>query len=115
MKRIPLVVAASVGVFLVWAILPYWMPTSIALGPCGRDWTSPTSYGPKASPMREVEFSVGESNGKLCYGSPGVRGRKIFGVLVPWGELWRTGANEPTRLFVNGPVTVAGIPPAERK
>jgi len=110
MRRIPLVVVAAFVVFLVWAVIPYWMPTSIALGPCGRDWTSPTSYGPKASPMREVTFGVGDTEAKVCYGSPSVRGREVFGVLVPWGELWRMGANEPTRLFVNGPIEIAGIP-----
>lgn len=109
MRRILLVIAAAIIVFLVWAVTPYWMPTSIALGPCGRDWTSPTSYGPKASPMQEVRFGVGETAGKICYGSPSVRGREVFGSLVPWGELWRTGANEPTRLFLGGPVTIAGI------
>lgn len=109
MKRIVQVVAAAIFVFLVWAVAPYWMPTTIALGPCGRDWTSPTSYGPKASPMRQVTFRVGDTDGKLCYGSPAVRGRDVFGELVPWGELWRTGANEPTRLFVNGAIALAGI------
>lgn len=110
MKRIPLIVVVALVVFVVWAAIPYWMPTPIALGPCGRDWTSPTSYGPKASPMRELDFSVGGADGKICYGSPSARGREIFGSLVPWGELWRTGANEPTRLFVDSPVELAGIP-----
>ena len=94
---------------LTWATIPYWLPTSIALGPCGKDWTSPTSYQPRASPMRSVEFRIGEVNGKVCYGSPSARGREVFGGLVPWNELWRTGANEPTRLFVDGEVEVAGI------
>ena len=109
MKRVVLVVSAAIVVFLVWAVVPYWMPTTIALGPCGRDWTSPTSYGPKASPMRQVSFRVGETEGKICYGAPAARGRDVFGVLVPWDELWRTGANEPTRLFVDGPVRMAGV------
>ncbi len=102
------VTTAGIGV-LIWATIPYWLPTSIALGQCGKDWTSPTSYQPRASPTRTVEFRVGEVNGKVCYGSPYARGREVFGGLVGWNELWRTGANEPTRLFVDGEVEVAGI------
>ena len=96
-------------VVLAWAMTPYLLPTSIALGPCGRDWTSPSSYAPRASPTESLRFEVGEVSAKLCYGSPSVRGRDIFGGLVPFGELWRTGANEPTRLFTDGPLSIAGI------
>jgi hypothetical protein len=45
---------------------------------------------------------------KLDYSSPSKKGRVIFGQLVPYGEVWRTGANEATVLEVGQPVTVAG-------
>jgi hypothetical protein len=45
----------------------------------------------------------------LCYGRPKVRGRDVFGDLVPWGELWRTGANEPTTLHLPFAAEVAGL------
>lgn len=109
MKRWLILASLAVGLFLIWALVPYLLPTKIALGPCGRDWTSPTSYRPKASPMRSARFEVGDVDGKVCYGSPAVRGRTVFGELVPYGELWRTGANEPTRLFVDGAIVLAGI------
>lgn len=109
MRRVGIVLLVVVIGALIWATLPHWLPTSIALGPCGKDWTSPTSYQPRVSPTRTVGFQVGEVDGKVCYGSPSARGREIFGSLVPWGELWRTGANEPTRLFVNGQMRLAGI------
>ena len=109
MRRVGVVLLLAAFGVLIWATIPYWLPTSIALGPCGKDWTSPTSYLPRASPTRSVEFRVGEVEGRVCYGSPSARGREVFGGLVRWSELWRTGANEPTRLFVDGEVEVAGV------
>jgi hypothetical protein len=44
------------------------------------------------------------------YSSPRVRGRKIFGGLVPYGEIWRTGANEATTLVTTADVKVGGTP-----
>jgi len=46
---------------------------------------------------------------KLCYSRPLARGRVIFGELVPYDTLWRTGANEPTILHVARPSNVAGL------
>ena len=45
---------------------------------------------------------------KLDYSSPSKKGRVIFGKLVPYGEVWRTGANEATVIEFSQPVTVAG-------
>ncbi len=45
---------------------------------------------------------------KVDYSSPAKKGRVIFGQLVPYGEVWRTGANEATVIEFNQPVTVAG-------
>jgi DUF2911 family protein len=47
---------------------------------------------------------------KLCYGRPSSRGRVMLGGKdVPYGKLWRTGANEPTVFFTPVAITVAGI------
>jgi hypothetical protein len=53
---------------------------------------------PQASPLSRVEQRVGLTDFKVSYSSPGVKGREIWGALVPYGELWRTGANAPTTL-----------------
>ncbi|HWZ27533.1 MAG TPA: DUF2911 domain-containing protein, partial [Gemmatimonadales bacterium] len=45
---------------------------------------------------------------KVSYGSPSVRGRAIFGVLEPWGKVWRTGANAATTLTTTAAITVGG-------
>jgi Protein of unknown function (DUF2911) len=109
MKRFLAGAVAALALCVAWAALPYLLPTAIALGPCGKDWTSPTSWKPRVSPTESLTFAAGDVGAKVCYGSPSVRGRLIFGGLVPFGELWRLGANEPTRLFTDGPLDVAGI------
>lgn len=85
------------------------LPTTVAIGPCLRDWTSPSSYRPRSSPLATVTIPVGDGEVQVCYGRPSARGRQVFGGLVPYGELWRTGANEPTRIYTSVPVTIAGL------
>lgn len=63
---------------------------------------------PAPSPSASVSQTVGVTAIKVDYSSPGVKGRAIFGGLVPWGDLWRTGANAATRLTVSRDVAVAG-------
>ena len=45
---------------------------------------------------------------KVDYSSPKVKGRKIFGGLVPYGKIWRTGANEATTFVTTADITVGG-------
>lgn len=56
---------------------------------------------PAPSPKARVEQRVGLTDFKLDYSSPAVKGRKIWGELVPFDKLWRTGANAATRLEVS--------------
>lgn len=53
---------------------------------------------PQASPNVEVKQRVGITDFTVKYASPGVKGRAVFGGLVPYGQLWRAGANESTIL-----------------
>lgn len=64
----------------------------------------------RPSPLDSLMFTVGSARVKVCYGAPSARGRKIFGGdVVPYGQLWRTGANEPTMIHTSAPITVAGL------
>lgn len=64
----------------------------------------------RASPYDSVSVGLGEASVKVCYGRPSARGRTMIGgEAVPFGELWRAGANEPTTLHTTGPIEVAGI------
>lgn len=63
---------------------------------------------PRPSPDATVIQMIGVTEVKIDYSSPGVKGRKIWGELVPFGEIWRTGANEVTSITFSDPVKVNG-------
>ncbi len=56
---------------------------------------------PRPSPAARVDQRVGLTDFQLEYSSPGVKSRPIWGALVPYGKMWRTGANAATRLTVS--------------
>ena len=64
---------------------------------------------PAPSPLARVEQRVGLTDFVVEYSSPGVKGRKIWGELVPYDALWRTGANRATKLEVSGDFTFGGV------
>lgn len=61
-----------------------------------------------ASPRKEMTGTVGDAEVVVNYGSPSVKGRTIWGDLVPYGELWRTGANEATTITFSQDVMIEG-------
>lgn len=64
----------------------------------------------RISPYDSASVAVGEGTVKVCYGRPSLRDRTMIGgEAVPYGQLWRTGANEPTTLHTDIPVRIAGI------
>jgi len=61
------------------------------------------------SPRQQSQAKLG--NGKTVsvdYGAPSMRGRKIMGQLVPYGKVWRTGANEATKFHTDADLMVGG-------
>jgi hypothetical protein len=79
--------------------------------PCPRQWSALGAWTLRSSPMGSVRVMVGATPVRICYGRPAARGRRMLGgPPVPFGQLWRTGANEPTTIIAAGPITVAGIP-----
>ena len=64
----------------------------------------------RPSPPRQASGSIGTASIVIDYGSPSVRGREIWGDLVPYGEVWRTGANEATTFEVSEDILVEGEP-----
>ncbi len=63
---------------------------------------------PRPSPTAIVTMKFEDTYVKVTYSQPHKRGREIFGNLVPYGEVWRTGANEATELTVTEPVKIGG-------
>lgn len=77
--------------------------TLFALSALGQELKVPT-----LSPQTEVTQEVGLTQVKLSYARPSAKGRKVFGDLVPFGEVWRTGANASTKLTFSEDVKIAG-------
>lgn len=63
---------------------------------------------PAPSPPQTIKQDFGLSAIELSYSRPGVKGRKIFGDLVPYGKVWRTGANNATTITFGDDVTIDG-------
>ncbi|MDC0713690.1 DUF2911 domain-containing protein [Stigmatella sp. ncwal1] len=65
---------------------------------------------PPASPAAKVMQVVGLTEISVDYSSPAVKGRQIWGGLVPWEQVWRTGANAATKITFGRDVTFGGKP-----
>ena len=65
---------------------------------------------PRVSQHAVVTQTIGLTDVTITYSRPGVKGRVIFGGLVPYGQVWRTGANEATTISFSDDVTIDGKP-----
>lgn len=63
---------------------------------------------PSPSPAATVKQTIGVTDVTVSYSRPGVKGREIWGKLVPYGELWRSGANMATTLELSDEATIEG-------
>jgi hypothetical protein len=64
----------------------------------------------RRSPLDSVSFAVGGEAVKICYGRPSARGRTMIGgEAVPFGQVWRTGANETSKFITTAPVNVGSL------
>jgi hypothetical protein len=80
---------------------------------CSQDGAEMKKQSPDAtkrpSPAAHAEFQFGDGKTVVVdYSSPRAKGRKIYGGLVPYGQVWRAGANEATTLVSNTDLTVGG-------
>lgn len=67
----------------------------------------------RPSPPAQAKAEVGGKTITISYGQPSVKGREIWGKLVPYNQVWRTGANETTSIEVSDDVTLEGKPLAK--
>jgi hypothetical protein len=84
------------------AIVVLLLPV-FALLACAQD----ASKRPSPTAQAQCKFSDGKTI-KSDYSSPRVKGRKIFGGLVPYGQVWRTGANDATTLVTDTNLNIGG-------
>src|ERR1022692_5309844 len=79
-----------------------WMFASVLLA------QAPKVEFPAPSPACTLKQRVGLTDIEIVYSRPGVKGRTIFGGLVPYDKVWRTGANEATRITFSTAVKFNG-------
>jgi Protein of unknown function (DUF2911) len=111
-RSILLVLAVALGAAALWFSLTSFAPGPwVAVwAPCPRNWGWTPAWLPRPSPLGSLAFRLGEGHLKLCYGRPSLRGRTMLGGdAVPWGRLWRTGANEPTTIHSDRPFRIGEL------
>lgn len=86
----------------VFSLLPVFI-AFVSLSACAQQDKSK-----RPSPPMSSEFKVGSANVKINYSAPSVKGREIWGKLVPYGQVWRTGANEATIFETDADIKVEG-------
>ena len=94
-------------------IVPHLNLDSIILSYARRE----EKFGPFGWPNKSdsIQTVIGNSSIKINYTRPSMRGRVIFGEVVPWNRYWRTGANQATKittsypLYFNGKILPAGV------
>ena len=64
---------------------------------------------PAPSPSAKVEQAIGLATFSLDYSRPAMRGRTIYGELVPYGKIWRTGANASTKISFDRDANIGGV------
>jgi hypothetical protein len=86
----------------------YSLAVSAAVSGSGVFAQAPAVQFPSPSPTATLKQRVGLTDIELIYSRPGVKGRQIFGGLVPYGEVWRTGANQATKIIFSTDVKLNG-------
>ncbi len=66
-------------------------------------------FSSRLSPKDTVEFKLNDLTLEVFYNRPQRKNREIFGALVPFNKVWRTGANEATTFETNKPLTIKGL------
>lgn len=85
------------------------LPALLALTLVAQDKPQPVRLTPlRVSPAATLSQDFGLSQIKLSFARPAVKGRKIWGEVVPFGQVWRTGANAATSITFTHPCKVAG-------
>jgi len=91
--------------------LAFFLPAILLAGLCIADEglaQTPAVEFPAPSPASTLKQRVGLTDVEIVYSRPSLRGRKIFGAMIPYGEIWRTGANAATRISFSTDVKLQG-------
>ena len=92
-------------------LLPLLLAAPFAVSLVAQGQPAPVRLLPlRPSPASTLSQEIGISRIEISFSRPGVKGRKIWGGVVPFGEVWRTGANAATVITFSHPAKVAGKP-----
>ena len=79
------------------------------------NWAQNGNKSNRPSPPATATGKIGETTVTINYSSPAVKNRKIWGELVPFGKVWRAGANEATTIEFSQDVMIEGKPLSQGK
>jgi tetratricopeptide (TPR) repeat protein len=85
------------------------LPLCALVRPAAAQQGAPVMVVPRESQHARASQTIGLTDISVDYSRPAVKGRKIWGALVPFDSVWRAGANENTILAVTAPFTVGGV------
>lgn len=105
-RSVRTVACAAAGLLFALPLLPH--PAAAQDLPCGLE-APREELEERLSPPDSSSVKLSAGTAKICYGAPSARGRQIMGGLVPFGQPWRLGANEPTTLHLSFPARVGGV------
>lgn len=88
----------------------FYLASVLALLFAATAFAQPQLNLPRESPRQEIVQTVGDARIAIVYHRPKIKGRKVWGDIVPYGKVWRTGANENTIFETNRDVTINGSP-----
>lgn len=103
-------------------VVAMFMAGSLGIYSCGGENTESTegtgdrsmeetsASDDRPSPLRTVDGTIGDKEVSIQYGAPSVKDRVVWGDIVPYNEVWRTGANEATFVDFSEDVQVEGQP-----
>jgi hypothetical protein len=91
---------------LKWTII---VLSVVAVGLFVYAFTFEGIFNKRLSPKDTVKFELNDTKLEVFYNRPYKKGREIFGALVPFNEVWRTGANEATTFTTNKDLIIEGI------
>lgn len=93
----------------------FYLASILALMFAANAFAQPQLNLPRESPRQEIAQMVGDARIAIVYHRPKVKGRKVWGDIVPYGKVWRAGANDNTTFETDRDVTINGQPLAAGK
>lgn len=109
LKRILKIVGGIVAVLVLAGVSLFGlMQLGVDVSPVFNFIGSTQDKAKRPSPAATASGQIGSASITINYGQPAKNGREVFGKLVPFGEVWRTGANEATEISLDKDILLAG-------